>query len=216
MPEVTARAQRLVDSSRLRLRHLGLSDEMIDDVATWSGPDHRLLLGGAGEFWIYASVYEYELPLVHPQQMVTIDVSSLAGQTFDGTVKAIDPMLDPATRTARVRILVKDPDGVLKPEMFVNASIAVEAGEVLAVPEEAVFDTGTKRVVFVDKGEGLFEPRDVTVGVKAEGYYEIKSGVAEGELVVTSGNFLIDSESRLKAALEGMTGGGHQHGGQPR
>ncbi|MBI1991753.1 MAG: efflux transporter periplasmic adaptor subunit, partial [Candidatus Omnitrophica bacterium] len=73
----------------------------------------------------------------------------------------------------------------------------------------------TKRIVFVDQGQGLFEPRDVEVGVKAEGSYEVKSGVAEGELVVTSGNFLIDSESRLKAALEGMSGsGGHQHGGQ--
>ena len=82
----------------------------------------------------------------------------------------------------------------------------------LAIPEDAVFNTGTKQITFVDKGQGLFEPRDVTIGVKAEGYYEVKAGISEGEMVVTSGNFLIDSESRLKAALQGMSGGEHQHG----
>jgi len=116
------------------------------------------------------------------------------------------------TRTARVRAQLADPRGALKPEMYVNVSIAVDLGEVLAVPEEAVFNTGTKQIVFVDKGQGLFEPRDVTLGAKADGFSEVKDGVSDGEPVVTSGNFLIDSESRLKAALEGMAGGEHQHG----
>jgi Cu(I)/Ag(I) efflux system membrane fusion protein len=97
--------------------------------------------------------------------------------------------------------------------MYVNASIAVNSGEVLAMPEEAVFNTGTKQSVFVDKGNGIFEPRDVKTGFKADRFYELKEGVQEGESVVTSGNFLIDSESRLKAALEGMDGAeAHQHG----
>ena len=86
--------------------------------------------------------------------------------------------------------------------MYVNVSIGMDLGEGLSLPAEAVFDTGTKKIVFVDKGNGLFEPRDVTVGAQAEGFYELKSGVADGESVVTNGNFLIDSESRLKAALE--------------
>ena len=90
-----------------------------------------------------------------------------------------------------------------------------DLGEVLAVPEEAVFDTGTQRIVFVDKGQGLFEPREVTVGANADGDYELKAGVAEGEQVVTSGNFLIDSESRLRAAIEGMVEGAPQHGQCP-
>ncbi|MBI3996452.1 MAG: efflux RND transporter periplasmic adaptor subunit [Candidatus Omnitrophica bacterium] len=215
MPEVTERAQRLVDSSRFRLRRLGLSNELIDEMAGWTGPDQSLLLADPnGRVWLYAPIYEYELPLVNVGQIITIEIQAIPGKTLAGTIRSIDPVLDPATRSARVRAILTDPENILKPEMFVNASIAVAAGEVLAVPEEAVFDTGTKQVIFVDKGQGLFEPRDVTVGVKAEGYYEIKSGVSEGELVVTSGNFLIDSESRLKAALEGMTGGGHQHGGQ--
>ncbi|MBI4597865.1 MAG: efflux RND transporter periplasmic adaptor subunit [Candidatus Omnitrophica bacterium] len=214
MPEVTERAQRLVDSSRLRLRRLGLSHELIDEMASWTGPDQRLLLADpSGQVWLYAPIYEFELPFVQIGQTIVAESASVPGKTWEGIIRSIDPVLDPASRSARVRAILTDSEGALKPEMFVNASIQIAAGEVLAIPEEAVFDTGTKRVVFVDKGEGLFEPRDVTVGIKAEGSYEIKSGVAEGELVVTSGNFLIDSESRLKAALEGMSGsGGHQHG----
>ncbi len=210
--EVTEQASRLVESSRLRLRHLGLSEEMIEDVASSIQPDHRLLLGGRGQFWVYASIYEYELSLIRPGQAVTVEVSALPGQAFTGTVKAIDPMLDAATRTARVRVLVEDPQSVLKPEMYVNVLIQIPLGEVLAVSQEAVFDTGTRRIAFVDRGQGLFEPRDVTLGAKADDAYEVTAGLAEGESVVTSGNFLIDSESRLKAAIQGLSSEGHQHG----
>ena len=209
LPEALEQSQQLVEAGRLRLRHMGLSEEMIAAVATSTQPDHRLLLGGAGQFWVYASIYEYELPLVRPGQAAAIGVEAFPDRTFSGTVKAIDPMLDATTRTTRVRILIEDPNGLLKPEMYVNVSIAVEVGRVLALPAEAVFETGTARIVFVDQGQGLFEPREVTLGVKADGAYEVKSGVAEGEIVVTSGNFLIDSESRLKAALQGA---GHRHG----
>jgi len=97
--------------------------------------------------------------------------------------------------------------------MYVNVTINIDLGETIAIPEDAVFDTGTKKITFVDKGQGLFEPRDVTVGAKADGYYELKSGVSEAEVVVINGNFLIDSESRLKAALQDIdSSGGHQHG----
>ena len=138
----------------------------------------------------------------------------MSNETFLGAIRAVDSMVDQATRTTRIRAQLKDPQGRLRPDMYVNVSIAVDLGETLGIPEGALFDTGTKKIVFVDKGQGIFEPRDVTVGAKADGYYELKSGVQEGEIVVTSGNFLIDSESRLKAALEGMSepGGGHQHG----
>ncbi|MBI1953565.1 MAG: efflux RND transporter periplasmic adaptor subunit [Candidatus Omnitrophica bacterium] len=213
MPEIIERSQRLADASRLRLNRLGISGELIEEIGGWDGPDQSLLLADpSGRVWLYAPVYEFELPLVKAGQTVTAEVSAIPGKKLEGVIRSVDTVLDPVTRTARVRAVLTDPDKVLRPEMFVNASIAVASGEALAVPEEAVFDTGARRIVFVDKGQGLFEPRDVTVGVKAEGYHEIKSGVAEGEIVVTSGNFLIDSESRLKAALEGMSGAGHQHG----
>ena len=211
IPEVVEQAKQMADASRLRLRHLGLSNEMIDEIGTWTQPDHRLILGGGGQFWVYASIYEYELSLVHAGQTATIAVDAFPGRIFAGTVKAIDPMLDAATRTTRVRIQVDDPDGILKPEMFVNVSIAVDLGMILTVPQEAVFSTGQRKIVFVDQGQGLFEPRQVTTGVTADGYTEIKDGLSEGERVVTSGNFLIDSESRLKGALQ-SSAGNHQHG----
>jgi len=212
-PEVRTQAERLVESAQLRLKLLGLSDALIEEMISWQEPDKRLLLADPeGRVWLYAPVYEFELPLVSIGQRVRVESQAIPGQVMEGTIQSIDPVLDPANRTARIRTVLTDPQHLLKPEMFVSVSIVAERGEVLAVPEDAVFDTGTKRIVFVDQGKGLFEPRDVTVGVKADGFYEINNGVHEGERVVTSGNFLIDSESRLKAALEGMGGGGHQHG----
>ncbi len=213
-PDVAVNTKRLVESSQMRLRLLGLSKELIDEVATWDGPDKSLLLTDpTGKAWLYAPIYEYELPLVKVGQTISVEISATLGKTLTGTIRSIDSVLDPMTRTAKVRAVLTDPDGGLRPEMYVNASIAVNSGEVLAIPEEAVFNTGTKQIVFVDKGKGIFEPRDVKVGFKADGFYELKEGAAEGESVVTSGNFLIDSESRLKAALDGMgENGGHQHG----
>jgi hypothetical protein len=211
--ELTVQARQLVDAARLRLRLLGLSDALIDELDTQEAPDQSLLLADPDRrAWVYATVYEYELPLVMPGQTVRVEAPSLPGRTFEGTIRAIDPVLDPQTRSARLRAVLTDTEGVLKPEMFVNASVTVPLGEVLAVPEEAVFNTGSRQIVFVDKGEGLFEPRDVTVGAQVDGLVEITEGVIEGEVVVTSGNFLIDSESRLKAALAGAATPGHQHG----
>ena len=210
-PEVAKQAEQLAASSRLRLRHLGLSDPMIGEISTWSAPDHRLLVGGAGQYWVYASIYEYELALVHVGDTATIEVEAFPGQLFHGTMKAVDPMIDPATRTARARLLVEDPSGMLKPGMYVNVHMATALGETLVVPEEAVFATGERSVVFVDTGRGIFEPRRVTLGAKADGVYQLLEGVAEGERVVTSGNFLLDSESRLKGALQDM---GEDHHGQ--
>ncbi len=213
-PDAAANAKRLLESSQTRLRLLGLSKELIEEVATWEAPDKSLLLmDSSGKAWLYAPIYEYELPLVKVGQMISIEASATIGKTLTGTIRSIDSVLDPMTRTARVRAVLVDPDGGLKPEMYVNTSIAVTSGEVIAIPEEAIFNTGTKQIVFVDKGDGIFEPRDVKVGLKADGFYELKEGISEDESVVTSGNFLIDSESRLKAALDGMgEGSQHQHG----
>lgn len=217
--EALAQAQRLAEAARIHLRHLGLSDVLIEELAARGEVEHSLLFAHPGEpVWVYAQVYEYELPLVRVGQEIAAESSALPGEIFRGTVRAIDPMVEQVTRSTRVRAQLKDTQGLLKPDMYLNISIQVDLGEVLALPEGAVFETGLKTIVFVDKGRGLFEPRDVTVGAQADGFYELKAGVEEGEAVVTSGNFLIDSESRLKAALEGMTssGGtagpsGHEH-----
>jgi Cu(I)/Ag(I) efflux system membrane fusion protein len=211
--DVGTQAERLVEASRTRLRLLGLSDELINEMAAWPGPDRRLLgTDPSGAVWLYASIYEFELPLVRAGQTVEVEMATISGKRLSGVIRAIDPVLDPSTRAARVRAVLADPDRVLKPEMFVNALLAVPVGEVLAVPEAALIHTGAAHLVFVDKGQGLLEPREVVMGVTAEGYTEVRAGVAEGEPVVTSGNFLIDSESRLKAALAGAGEAGHQHG----
>ncbi|OGX06718.1 MAG: hypothetical protein A2Z88_09585 [Omnitrophica WOR_2 bacterium GWA2_47_8] len=215
IPEIIEQSQRLAESSRIRLRHMGLSDELINEISTWKEAEHSLLYASPGEpVWVYAKVYEYELPLIRVGQKLKAQVPSIPDRIFEGALRAVDQMVDQETRTIRIRAQVQDPEEQLKPDMFVNVTIEVDLGEVLAVPEEAVFDTGTKKIVFIDNGQGVFEPRDVILSVKVDDFYEIKSGLQEGDNIVTSGNFLIDSESRLKASLEGMGagGGGHQHG----
>jgi Cu(I)/Ag(I) efflux system membrane fusion protein len=135
---------------------------------------------------------------------------------FEGDLITVDPVLNAMTRTLRVRIAVPNGEKALKPEMFVDVVLEVPLGTKLSIPEEAVLDTGERQLVFVDKGEGRIEPREVRVGYEGEGYYEVLSGLAKGEKVVSSANFLIDSESRLRAAVKGFTGGekreeGHRH-----
>lgn len=215
--EIREQSQKLLDSTRLRLKLMGLSEELVGEIEKAGKPDRALLYSEPGQkAWLYAPIYEYEIPLVKAGQKVEVTVSTFTDKKFEGLIRSLDPVLDPVTRTVRVRAQLDNPEGLLKPEMYVNATLVADLGEVLAIPEEAVFVTGKENIVFVAKSEGVFEPRNVVLGVKTDPYYEIKSGVSEGESVVTSGNFLIDSESRLKAAFEniGSSGpGGHQHGG---
>jgi Cu(I)/Ag(I) efflux system membrane fusion protein len=132
---------------------------------------------------------------------MVVTVPSLPGRTFRAAVVAVDPIVNATTRTARVRARVATPDAVLRPETFVNVALQVPLGEKVAVPEGAVLDTGGQRIVFVVQGEGRFAPRAVELGREAQGYYEVLDGVAPGERVVTSANFLIDSESRFRSAV---------------
>lgn len=160
--------------------------------------DHQLL-------WVLIDVAERDLAQVSIGAKVTVRPRALAGQTFTGTVALIYPHLNAKTRTARIRVEVPNPDETLRPEMYVDAEIETgPPGPVLAVPESAVLDSGTRQAVLIDKGQGRFEPRDVKLGRRGGGYVEIAEGLAEGEAVVTSANFLIDAESNLKAALKGF------------
>ncbi|MBK8871786.1 MAG: efflux RND transporter periplasmic adaptor subunit [Elusimicrobia bacterium] len=212
-PDVRERSDALIKSSTLRLRQMGLSRTQINAMTSESvDPTNLLLSETGGSVWVYAQIYEYEAGTVKAGQ--TMEVTSLAfpGRNLKGRVVAVDTVLDPETRTLRARGEIQNPEGLLKPEMFVDTVIHVDLGRKLALPEEALIDTGTRQFVFVQKSPGKFEPRPVKVGRKTEEYYEILSGLKEGEEVVTSGNFLIDSESRLKAALSQTgAGGAHQH-----
>ena len=203
-PDVHERAEALVRAAALRLRQLGLSESQID---AYTGqeivPTNLLLAGSDGSVWVYAQIYEYEIAQVRPGLQAEITTPAYPGRIFLGTVKAVDANLSAETRSLRARIEVPNPGGLLKLEMFVNAAIKADLGTRLALPEAALLDSGERKLTFVELGEGRIEPREVRVGGVADGYYEILSGVREGEKVVTTANFLIDSESRLKAALSG-------------
>ena len=157
--------------------------------------------------WVLADVYEYEIPLVELGQQATMTLSYFPGQTFKGKVTYVYPTLETKTRTVKVRFELRNPQWALKPGMFANINLQIPRGKRLVVPITAVLDSGTEQLVFIDEGQGMFEPRKVTVGVRTREAYEILEGIQEGELVVTRGNFLVDSESNLKAATEMMMPG---------
>jgi len=155
--------------------------------------------------WVLAEIYETDFPYVRTGQMAEVELTHTGGaRTLRGRINFIYPYLNPQTRTAQARLEFPNPNLTLKPETFVDVRIRVPLGARLAVPEDAVLDTGTEQYVFVDLGDGHFEPRRVVVGGAAEGFAAIASGLRRGERVVTSANFLIDSESRLKGAFAGM------------
>jgi len=154
--------------------------------------------------WIQADVYESELQFIRIGAPATTTLSYLPGRSWIGRVTFIAPTVDPMTRTVKARSEFENADGALKPDMFGDVVIEQPARQVVVVPDSAVLQTGTRSVVFVVKADGTFEPREVSVGTKTEQVYEVRSGLVAGEKVVTQANFLIDSESRLKAALAEM------------
>src|SRR5437764_1536177 len=152
--------------------------------------------------WLWAEFYENELSMLQAGQKLTVTAKSYPGQNFDGTLSLIDPFLDATKRTAKVRIDIPNPDFKLRPGMYVNAELEMDMGAALTIPVSAVMPTGTRSVVFVDKGEGKLEPRIVQLGTKYGDIYEVKSGLQENERVVASANFLIDAESKVQGALK--------------
>jgi membrane fusion protein, copper/silver efflux system len=152
--------------------------------------------------WVVADVYEQELALVRTGQKAEITLGSLPGKAFVSAIEYVSPILAGETRTAKIRFTLNNPAGVLKPQMFANVEINIPLGQRLVVPDSAVINTGARQLVYVDKGEGYFEPREVTLGVMAEGRSEIISGVKAGEKVAAAATFLIDSEARLKGVVK--------------
>lgn len=232
LPSVASSGDELLSAARRRLELLDLQPAQVDALAA-SGQAQRtvtlyapisgtVLRRGVTEgervtpetalmdlvdlshVWIVASVYEHELPLVHVGQEATATLAYVPGRSFPGHVSLVYPMLDPQTRTAQVRLEFDNPVSELKPEMYADVVLTSDLGERLAVPESAVLDSGEHQVVFVDRGQGRFEPRRVALGNRAPGIVEVLSGVTAGELVLTSGNFFVDAESKLEAALAGL------------
>jgi len=235
-PEVAASGNSLAESAKRRLKLWDISDDQIKALEE-SGQAKKTLtlyspfsgfvlekmafkgmslmpgvalfkLADLSTVWLYADIYEYELPFIRLGQQAAIQLSYLQGETFTGKAIYIYPSLDPNTRTAKVRFEFPNPDGKLKPEMYGNVEIKVHLGQRLVVAEGAIIDTGLRQMAIVDKGDGYFEPREVRVGARVDDYYEVLQGLKVGERVVTSANFLIDSESRFKEAVGAP---GHVH-----
>ena len=159
--------------------------------------------------WSMVDVSERDLASVKEGQSVAVKVRSYPDRSFAGTVALVYPHLNPATRTVRVRIELPNADLLLRPDMYAEAEIDTGNDEpVLAVPDSALIDSGDRQVVIVGKGGGRFEPRPVKLGRRGAGYVEIREGIEDGDVVVTSANFLIDAESNLKAALKGLADAG--------
>ncbi|MBK5104327.1 MAG: efflux RND transporter periplasmic adaptor subunit [Burkholderiales bacterium] len=232
--EVRDSMQRLVDSALARLRNWDISETELQRLTrdgkttqylTLRSPANGVVLEKpaiqgkrfmAGEVlyqvadlsqvWLLAEVFERDLGQVHIGQSATIKVDAYPEKTFMGTVTFIYPTVSPESRTAKVRVELGNPTALLKPSMYAHAEFTSSRGKgrVLAVPDSAVLDTGTRQLVLVQRGEGKFEPRPVKLGARGDGYIEIIEGVKDGESVVVSANFLIDAESNLKAAFSGF------------
>ena len=156
--------------------------------------------------WVLADVSENDLPQVMLGQPATVRPRGFPDRTFSGKVNLVYPQLNRETRTARVRIEIENRDAILRPDMY--AEVEIKTGSdapVLAVPEDAVIDSGTRQLVIIDRGEGRFEPRKVVLGRRGGGYVEIREGIDENDWLVVKATFLIDAESNLKAALRGLS-----------
>ena len=170
------------------------------------GPGEKLFdIADLSTVWILADIYEYEMPLIKMGQTAGITLSYFPGKEFTSRVDYVYPTLSGATRTGKVRFEIANYKGMLKPQMYTDVAIKTDMGKRLTIPDDSVIDTGTRKIVYVDKGDGNFEPREVMLGIRGEGVREVTMGLKAGEKVASSATFLIDSEAKLKnvAPLEG-------------
>ena len=231
-PEAAQGADSLLRSARERLRLWDISDEQIKKLdetgevertltfyspidgfvldrkafpQTNVTPDMELYsMADLSTIWATAEIYEYEVPFVRVGQQAQMELSYFPGKPYSGRVTYIYPTVDPQTRTVKVRLEFPNPNFDLKPQMFAEVKLKIDYGTQLVVPQSAVLDSGNQETVFVALPDGYFEPREIKTGVKLDEKVAVLSGLRPGETIVTSGNFLIDSESRLKSAMGGM------------
>ncbi len=199
----------LTRAARSRLLLLGMSEAQIRDLERRGKAQGSLVVPQGGEeVWIYASLFESDFPFVKPGTAVEVVLPN-TGSIRTTEVASIDPVVNSNTRTAQARFKISNSEGELRPDMFVTARLKADLGQVLALPEGAVLDTGKRQLVYVKTGEGRFTPREIKIGRRGTDFAEVLEGLSAGDQVVTQGAFLIDSESSLKAGLSG--GGGHKH-----
>ena len=229
LADVAASSSLLLDAATERLRRWQVPQREIDELETsgqvrqefevdspvsgfviernvlpnqYAQPETRLYtVADLGTVWVYAAVFQSDLAQLHAGDAATVTTDVFPGRTFSGRVDYIWPQVDMAPRTARVRLVFANPGLALKPGMYVNVSLVVPLGRRLAIPATGVLQTGTRAIVFVDHGGGSLEPREVQLGERAGEDYEVLKGLKAGERIITSANFLVDSESQLQAAM---------------
>jgi membrane fusion protein, copper/silver efflux system len=209
-------AEALVLAAGLKLKLLGLSDQQIEELKTKMESDKSLIISDPSipYAWAYLTIYEYDLEGVKTGDHVVLKAVAYPGVEFSGQIVAIDPVLDANTRSVRARVRIDNPQAKLKPNMYPDAFIHVDLGENLALAKEAVLDTGIKKIVYIDLGEGKFAAREVEVGQEAiaiidgqeHKFIPVIKGVSENELMVTDGAFLIDSQSQLSGGISALWG----------
>jgi membrane fusion protein, copper/silver efflux system len=172
-----------------------------------SPADRLYVIADLSRVWILAEVYEKDLAAVRVGLPVRVALPNQPGREWRGTVSFVSPTVKPETRTVEARVELANADSVLKPDMFADVYLEGASASVLTVPESAVVQTGERTLVFVDKGQGHYEPREVSIGERVPGGYRVQSGLVTGERVVVSANFLIDSESSIRSAIARASGG---------
>lgn len=230
--DVSSEADSLLSATRDRLRLWDISDSQIHSLETTGKAARTMTLyspisgfvmarnayeqayvtpetdlydiADLSTIWVYVDIFEYEAPYVHAGQTAQMELSYFPGRTYRGKVTYVYPTLDPKTRTIKVRLEFPNPGYELKPNMYAHVQLNVDYGTQTLVPSEAVLNSGTRQVVFIAKGDGYFEPRDIEIGDQFNGQTVVLAGLKPGEKIVASGNFLIDSESRLGAAMQQM------------
>ena len=208
--DVRENTRQMIHSSNIRLKVLGLSESQIQSLARKGSQSEGLLLSGKGQDnWIYADIYEIDLPFIKKGLSAQITANFLQGKTLPGKVISVDQVISPETRTAKVRIQLLKQDPSIRSESYVNITILVPLGEHISVPLEAIVDTGRESFVFIKKGEGKFGPRRVDVILETDSEAAISGSVNIGDKVVVGGNFMLDSESRLKSVIQQVVPSGN-------
>jgi Cu(I)/Ag(I) efflux system membrane fusion protein len=223
-------AQAIIEGARQRLRLWDISDAQIDKIEQSGKPIRTLTIyspvsgyvvqkaalkgmrvtpgeklfdiADLSTVWILSDIFEYELPLIRVGEKAAISLSYFPGKEFSSNIDYVYPTIAGDTRSAKVRFTISNPGNKLKPQMYTNVEVKIDLGNKLVIPDDAVLDAGKRQVVYVDKGEGNFEPREVSIGMKADGMVEITKGLKAGERVASAANFMIDSEAKLKGIIK--------------
>jgi Cu(I)/Ag(I) efflux system membrane fusion protein len=213
--EQIRRVKATLESAKTRLYLLGYNDEEIEKLQQLGEPDKNLIYPGK-KAWLHAEIYEYDLALVKPGQNVVVTVVAYPSEKFIGVVRFIEPVLNSQTRSAKARIEIENKEGKLKLEMYADLEIKINLGKHLVIPETALIDTGTRKVVYLDLGNGRYKIQQIKTGFEADGFIQVVEGLKEGDMVVTDGNFMLDSQSTLTGGQSLLYGAAEEVKDKPK